>query len=66
LEEYIDAKAFVRLPLEDPIAALRIVQQALSEDWWSQRIEVIKQMKEKILKKMGFFPLMAQTLIRQV
>jgi hypothetical protein len=66
LEEYIDAKAFVRLPLEDPIAALRIVQQALSEDWWSQRIEVIKQMKEKILKKLGFFPLMAQTLIRQV
>ena len=66
LEEYIDAKAFVRLPLEDPAAALQIVQQALSEDWWSQRIGVIKQMKEKILKKLGFFPLMAQTLIRQV
>ena len=66
LEEYIDAKSFVRLPLEDPAAALQIVQQALSEDWWSQRIGVIKQMKEKILKKLGFFPLMAQTLIRQV
>ena len=62
LEEYIDAKAFVRLPLEDPAAALQIVQQALSEDWWSQRIDVIKQMKEKIVKELGFFPLMAKTL----
>ena len=62
LEDYIDAKAFVRLPLEDPAAALHIVQQALSEDWWSQRIGVIKQMKEKIVKELGFFPLMAKTL----
>ena len=58
LEEYIDEKAFVRLPLEDPIAALQLIQQAIAEDWWSQRIEIIKQMKEKILNELGFFPLM--------
>ena len=58
LEDYIDARAFVRLPLEDPAAALTIIQQAIAEDWWSQRIGVIKQMKEKILNELGFFPLL--------
>jgi GR25 family glycosyltransferase involved in LPS biosynthesis len=58
LEEYIDASAFVRLPLDDPRAALQIIQQAISEDWWTQRIGVIKQMKERILNELGFFPLL--------
>jgi hypothetical protein len=59
LEEYIEADAFVRLPLEDPTQALAIIQQAIAEDWWSQRIKVIKQMKERILTKLGFFPLIS-------
>jgi len=62
LEEYIDPQAFVRLPLEDPAAALKIMQQAIEEDWWSQRIETIKLMKEKILTKLGFFPLLESLL----
>jgi GR25 family glycosyltransferase involved in LPS biosynthesis/glycosyltransferase involved in cell wall biosynthesis len=59
LAEYLDPLAFVRLPLEDPAAALQIIQQAIAEDWWSQRIGVIKQMKERILNELGFFPLLA-------
>jgi hypothetical protein len=59
LEEYLDTAAFVRLPLEDPTAALQIIQQAIAEDWWSQRIGVIKQMKAKILNELGFFPLIS-------
>jgi len=62
LEEYIDPRAFVRLPLEDPAAAVNIIQQAVKEDWWSQRIAVIKQMKEKILTELGFFPLLSKLL----
>jgi GR25 family glycosyltransferase involved in LPS biosynthesis len=62
LADYLDEKAFVRLPLEDPTAALNIIQQALAEDWWAQRIGAIKQMKEKILKKLGFFPLLTELL----
>jgi hypothetical protein len=64
LEEYIDPRAFVRLPLEDPDAAITIIHQAIEEDWWSQRIEVIKQMKEKILNELGFYPLMERLLTR--
>jgi GR25 family glycosyltransferase involved in LPS biosynthesis len=62
LEEYIDPMAFVRLPLEDPSKALKLIQQAITEDWWTQRIGIIKQMKEKILNQLGFFPLVASAL----
>ena len=58
LEDYIDEKAFVRLPLENEAEALKIIQQAIQEDWYSMRIGVIKQMKERILTKLGFFPLL--------
>ena len=62
LEEYIDPRAFVRLPLDKPAEALKIIRQAITEDWWSQRIAVIKEMKEKILNQLGFFPLLASIL----
>ena len=56
LENYIDATAFVRLPLEDMAESVRIVEQAIREDWWSQRIDAIKEAKKKILSDLGFFP----------
>jgi hypothetical protein len=59
LTDYLDEKAFVCLPLTDHAAALQIIQQAIAEDWWSQRIGVIKQMKERILNELGFFPRIA-------
>jgi hypothetical protein len=33
-----------------------IVKKAIEEDWWSKRIESIRAQKDKLLKKMGFFP----------
>ena len=62
LEEYIDSNAFVRLPLTEPAAALQIIEQAINEDWWSARIGIIKEMKEKILSKLAFFPLLERTI----
>jgi GR25 family glycosyltransferase involved in LPS biosynthesis len=62
IDDYIDPRAFVKLPLEDPVASLKIIQQAIDEDWWSQRIEVIKQMKDKILNQIGFFPQLSEFL----
>ena len=56
LEEYIDPMSFVRLPLDDPVKSLEIIKQAIDEDWWSQRIDVIKKTKERLLNEIGFFP----------
>jgi hypothetical protein len=56
LEDYIDSQAFVRLPLDNFEESLSIIDKAIKEDWWSQRIDVIKKEKQKILNELGFFP----------
>lgn len=56
LEEYIDSQAFVRLPLDNFDECVSIINRAVEEDWWSQRIEVIRKEKQKILNELGFFP----------
>jgi hypothetical protein len=32
------------------------IKQAMEEDWWSQRIDIIRQEKKRILEEMAFFP----------
>jgi len=56
LEQFIDSKAFVRLDLSNPEDSLKIIKQAITEDWWSQRIEVIRREKKNIIEKLAFFP----------
>ena len=56
LEEYIDSRAFVRLPLDNINECISIITKAIEEDWWSQRIDIIRREKQKILNELGFFP----------
>jgi GR25 family glycosyltransferase involved in LPS biosynthesis len=56
LEEYIDGDAFVRLDLDDFEGAMEIIKNAIEEDWWGARIDIIRREKKKILEELGFFP----------
>ena len=56
LHEYIDPQSYVQLPLDNFEESLKIVKQAIEEDWWSQRIDIIRREKQKILNELGFFP----------
>lgn len=56
LEEHIDSQAFVRLNFENFSESMKIINKAIKEDWWSQRIDAIRKEKEKIINKIGFFP----------
>jgi hypothetical protein len=56
LEDYIDSRAFVRLDLDDIDGSLSIIETAIKEDWWSQRVDFIRQEKRKIIEELGFFP----------
>jgi len=56
LETYIDERAFVRLDLNNFSQSMNIIIQAITEDWWSQRIEIIRREKLKIINELGFFP----------
>jgi len=56
VSDYINPNAFVLLDITDFEKSYQIIKQALSEDWWSQRIDIIRQEKQKILNKLAFFP----------
>jgi len=62
--DYIDARAFVLLDPNDFEKSYQIIKQAIEEDWWSQRIDVIRQEKRKILSELSFFPTIDKILTR--
>ena len=53
---YIDNRAFVLLDVNDFEQSYQIIKQAIKEDWWSQRIDIIKKEKRRILEELAFFP----------
>jgi hypothetical protein len=56
VSDYIDPRAFVLLDITNFEKSYQIIKQAVSEDWWSQRIDIIRQEKHKILNELAFFP----------
>jgi FkbM family methyltransferase len=59
IEEHLDPQCFVRLPT-DPVKAAEIIQQAVKEDWWSQRIGAIREAKKKVMNEYGLFPVISK------
>jgi GR25 family glycosyltransferase involved in LPS biosynthesis len=60
--EYLNPLAYVVLPIHDFDQCYQIMKTAIEEDWWSQRIEIIKQEKLKILNELAFFPTLQRIL----
>ena len=56
ITDYIDKDAFVLLDINDFEKSYQIIKTAIEEDWWSQRINIIRKEKEKILNNYCFFP----------
>jgi len=56
LSDYINPLAYVELDITDFEKSYQIIKTAIAEDWWSQRIDVIRQEKQKILNNLAFFP----------
>ena len=56
LDDYIDSRAYVRLDVADKEGSLRIMEDAIKNDLWSERIPYIRAAKEKILNELAFFP----------
>lgn len=56
LMEYLPKEAFVYLHLSNFEHDCKIVQRAIKEDWYSQRLPYIKKAKKIILEELQFFP----------
>ena len=56
IREYIDEKAFVYLELSNFEEDYKKVKDAIDNNLWEQRINIIKKEKRKILNYLQFFP----------
>ncbi len=54
--DYVDSRAFVLLDITDFEKSYQIIKQSIEEDLWSQRIDIIRQEKRKLLNELAFFP----------
>jgi hypothetical protein len=65
IPEHIDPRAYVKLELYDFEKDYQTIKKAIDEDWWSQRIEFIRNEKQKILNDKQFFPRL-EKIIKQI
>ena len=56
IEEYINPKAFIKLNLNNFEECYNIIKNAINNDLWSERIDIIRREKYKILNYYNFFP----------
>ena len=56
VKEIIDERAYVWLELIDFEKDFNIIKTAISENWWEQRIDIIRKEKKRILTELQFFP----------
>lgn len=66
VSDYIDSKAFVLLDINDFEKSYQIIKQAINEDWWSQRIDIIRKEKQKILNELAFFPVIDKIISQDI
>ena len=56
IDDYIDPCAFIKLDLDDMPGSYAIMKQAIMNNEWEKRIEIIRREKQKVLEYYGFFP----------
>ena len=62
LEDHLDPAVFIRVPLEHPDEARRIVERAIAEDEWTRRIDAIRVEKRRIIEHEQILPTVARTI----
>jgi len=63
---YVDADAFVPVDASNVEETLSIMRRAIAEDWWSQRVESIRKMKDKVLNELQIWPQVERVIKNQL
>ena len=66
VSDYINPLAYVQLDINDYEKSFQIIKQAIAEDWHSQRLNIIKAEKKKILEKLAFFPVISEIITEYI
>jgi hypothetical protein len=66
ISDYIDDRAYVVLDLEDLEKSYEIVKEAISNNLWEERIDIIRKEKQKILDYYNFFPTLERIITNEL
>lgn len=55
IEEFIDSRAFIKLPLENKQKSLEIVEEAIINNSWAKRLPYIREAKHRITNYFGWY-----------
>jgi len=56
LSDYINPLAFVKLDMDDFDKSFQIIKEAIQDNLWEKRIDIIREEKQKVLNYYSFFP----------
>ena len=62
LSDYINPLAFVELDMDDFDKSFQIIKEAIQNNLWEQRIDIIREEKQKVLNYYSFFPTLERIL----
>ena len=63
--DWIDARAFIPLDLDNFEGAFRTMKAAILANEWEKRLDIIRSEKQKILNCYQFFPMLEQVLLHE-
>ena len=66
VSDYIDPLAFVQIDLNDFEKSFLIIKEAIENDLWSKRIDIIRKEKYKVLNYYNFFPTIERTITKDL
>lgn len=55
LEEVLPAESFIRIPLDDPEEALRIIREAMANNEFEKRLPAIREARHRIVTRYNFY-----------
>ena len=63
VSEYINPLAYVQLDMNDFEGSFEIVRSAIRENLWEQRLDILREEKQKVLEKYNFFPTLEEIIL---
>ncbi len=62
LEEYFPAESFVRIDINNYQRSIRLIEQAVRENWYEKYFEAICESRKRVLERYQFFPALSSML----
>ena len=55
LEEVFPAESFIRIPIDDPVEACRIIREAMENGEYEKRLPAIREARRRLIERNNFF-----------